>query len=357
MLIRRYLTQQLLGPVIGVFCFIVAVVAVFYMAQLLASAAQESWPVDAVLGMAGLRLVLYFDVLIPVAVLLGLVIGLGRVQQAHELTALASAGVGQAGVFRLMGIWILALCALVALFSMVLRPWGYGKFYEIETALAERLDVTRIESGRFQVGDDEWLIYAKTKQGDRLNDVFVHQLRPTGRSVLTATAMTQTLDDAGVIRLIFEGNVSSYTLPSQGSDQARQVVSRFNRLEVLVQPRLSNARDKIRRAMGMNDLWHSSRPIELAELQWRLVAPLSVLLMAWAAAGLVSQKPRAPRAIFVISALIVATLYFSALGVLVNWVEQSRLPAVPGVFLAPLLLASVLLVRAFFSNKPWQRLR
>ncbi|HEY7906425.1 MAG TPA: LptF/LptG family permease [Wenzhouxiangella sp.] len=357
MLIQRYLAKQLLGPVLGVFSFSVAVVAIFYMAQLLAWAAQESWPVDAVLGMAGLRLVLYFDVLIPVSVLLGLVIGLGRVQQAQELTALASAGVGQGGVFRLMGIWVLALCVLVALFSMVLRPWGYGQFYDIETAMAERLDITRIEPGRFQVGDDEWLIYAKTKQGSKLNDVFVHQLRPTGRGVLTATQMTQQLDDTGLIRLMFEGNVASYTLPTPGPNQSSQLVSRFDRLEVLVEPQPVNARDKIRRALAMDELWGTSRPIEVAELQWRLVTPLSVLLMAWAAAGLVTQRPRAPRAVFVVSALIVATLYFSALGVLVNWVEQSRLGALPGVFLAPLLLAFVLLVHAGFAKRPWRRWR
>lgn len=354
MLIQRYLAKQLLGPVIGVFSFTVAVVAVFYMAQLLAWAAQESWPVEAVLGMAGLRLVLYFDVLIPVSVLLGLVIGLGRVQQAHELTALASAGVGQGGVFRLMGIWILALCALVALFSMVLRPWGYGQFYDIEATLAERLDITRIEPGRFQVGDDEWLIYAKTKQDSKLSDVFVHQLRASGRGVLTANEMTQKLDESGLIRLMFEGNVASYTLPSTGLNPSQPLVSRFDRLEVLVEPQPVNARDKIRRAMAMSDLWRTQRPIELAELQWRLVTPLSVLLMAWAAAGLVSQKPRATRAVFVISALIVATLYFSALGVLVNWVEQSRLPPVPGVFLAPLVMVLALLVHAGVSNRSWR---
>lgn len=357
MLIQRYLAKQLLGPVIGVFSFAVVVVAVFYMAQLLASAALESWPLDVVLVMAGLRMVLYFDVLIPVSVVLGLVIGLGRVQQAHELTALASAGVGQGGVFRLMAIWILVLCVLVALLSMIVRPWGYSKAYEIEAALAERLDITRVEPGRFQVGDDQWLIYAQTKQGARLNDVFVNQLRSDGRGVLTAREMTQSVDEAGVIRLIFEGNVSSYSLPSSELNGSRQLVSRFDRLEILVEPQPVTARDKIRRALSMKELWNTSRPIELAELQWRLVTPLSVLLMAWAAAGLVTQKPRASRASFVIAALIVATVYFSVLGVLVNWVEQGRLGVLPGVFAAPLLLALLLFGRALLANEPWRRWR
>lgn len=351
MLIQRYLARQLLGPVAGVFSFAVVVVAIFYLAQLLAWAAMDSWPVDVVMAMAGLRLVLYFDVLIPVSVLLGLVIGLGRVQQAHELTALASAGVGPGGVFRLMAIWILALGVLVATLSMVVRPFGYGQFYEIEAGLAERLDITRVEPGRFQVGDDQWLIYAKSKEGNRLDDVFVHQRRPDGRGVLTAATMTQTADESGVMRLIFEGNVASYTLPVRPLDGPRELVSHFDQLEVLVEAQPVNTRDKIRRAMNMGELWTSSRPIEQAELQWRFVTPLSVLLMAWAASALVSRKPRAPRAVFIIGALTLATLYFSALGVLVNWVEQERLNPFPGVFLAPVLLGLLLLVNTIRQHQ------
>ena len=351
MLIQRYLAKQLLGPVAGVFSFAVVVVAIFYLAQLLAWAALESWPVDVVMAMAGLRLVLYFDVLIPVSVLLGLVIGLGRVQQAHELTALASAGVGPGGVFRLMAVWIVVLGVLVATLSTVIRPFGYAQFYEIEAGLAERLDITRVEPGRFQVGDDQWLIYARGKEGNRLDDVFVHQLRPDGRGVLTAATMTQSVDESGVMRLIFEGNVASYTLPAKPLDGPRQLVSHFNELEVLVEAQPISTRDKIRRAMGMSELWASARPIELAELQWRLVTPLSVLLMAWAASALVSRKPRAPKAAFIIAALILATVYFSALGVLVNWVEQGRLSALPGVFIAPLLLGLMLTLNAFRQRK------
>lgn len=351
MLIQRYLAKQLFGPVAGVFSFSVVVVAIFYLAQLLAWAASESWPVDVVMAMAGLRLVLYFDVLIPISLLLGLVIGLGRVQQAHELTALASAGVGQGGVFRLMAVWILALCVLVAILSMAIRPLGYGQFYQIEAGLAERLDITRVEPGRFQVGDDQWLIYARGKEGNRLNDVFVHQRRSDGRGVLTAATMTQSLDQSGLMRLIFEGNVASYTLPAKPTSGPRQLVSHFDELEVLVEAQPINARDKIRRAMSMAELWVSSRPIEQAELQWRLVTPLSVILMAWAASALVTRKPRAPKAVFIIAALTVATLYFSALGVLVNWVEKGRLDAFPGVFIAQLLMGFILLLNSLRLHK------
>lgn len=355
MIVKGYLARRIFSPVLGVFVFCVVVVAIFYLAQILGFASNDSWPLDAVLRMAALRLVLYFDVLIPVAVLIGMVIGLGRVSQTHELTALANAGVSKAQFFRLIAWPILALCLGVLLLSTVFRPWGYSHFYAVEASLAARLDMTRIEPGRFQVGDDEWLIYADRKEDGVLHDVFVHQLKPTGRGLLTAKRLVQTVDDDGVMRLRFDGQVSSYTLPADGAG-SRRLVSEFESLDVLVEAKEAATREKIRRALPLGKLIASSRPIEVAEWQWRLVTPLSVLLLAWSASLLGSNRPRTHRGIFIFVALGVATLYFSAVGVLVNWVEQARLPAWPGVFLAPLSLA-VLLALLTLGQSRWRIMR
>lgn len=215
--------------------------------------------------------------------------------------------------------------------------------------------MTRIEPGRFQVGDDEWLIYADRKEDGVLHDVFVHQLKPTGRGLLTAKRLVQTVDDDGVMRLRFDGQVSSYTLPADGAG-SRRLVSEFESLDVLVEAKEAATREKIRRALPLGKLMASSRPIEVAEWQWRLVTPLSVLLLAWSASLLGSNRPRTHRGIFIFVALGVATLYFSAVGVLVNWVEQARLPAWPGVFLAPLSLA-VLLALLTLGQSRWRIMR
>jgi len=345
-LIQRYLARRLLAPALGVFVFSIVVVAVFYLAQLLNQAALDGWPLGVVLGMAGLRLVLYFDVLIPVSLLIGLVVGLGRVQQSHELTALASAGIGKARLVGMVAGWIALLALLVAVLSMVVRPWGYSKFYEIEAGLAERLDVATIEPGRFQVGDETWLIYAQGSNGTTLQDVFVHQKRPRGRGVLTAQQMTQVAESDGLVRLQFRGAVSSYLLSFEGEEMPQELASQFESLDVLVEPQLPSVRQKVRRALSVQQLFGSSRPIEIAELQWRFVTPISVVLLACMGFVLSSSKPRVQRAAFVFAALVVATLYFSLLGVVVNWVELGRLAPSPGVFLAPLVTAGLLVVWA-----------
>ncbi len=339
MLIERYLARAMLRPAWGVLLFLVAVVAVFYSARLLGQAATENLPVESVLAMAALRLLLYLDVLIPVAVLLGGVIGLSRIHQANELTALHAAGLSRFQMFRTLGFWLLGVVLLVAALSMAVRPWGYGIFYDIEAQLAKQLDITRLEPGRFQVGDAEWLIYAQQREGTTLKDVFVHQRTASRKTVFTAEEMTQTVDPDGLIRLRFKGDISSHTLPIMDQrEREDDLVAAFDELTVLVEPKPMAARQKIRRAMSMARLAGAKAPIEIAEWQWRWVAPLSVLVMALSVGTLVSTKPRGHRAWGLFGALVLATVYFSGVGVLVNWVERGTLPPTPGVFLAPALV-------------------
>lgn len=342
MLIQRYLARRLLSPVVGVFAFSVVVVAVFYLAQVLNWAASDGWPIQVVLAMAGLRLLLYFDVLIPVAVLVGMVVGLGRIHQANELVALASVGVGRGRLISMMMGWMLLFALLVALISMVVRPWGYGQIYDIEAALADRLDITQVEPGRFQVGDASWLLYAKERHNNELRDVFVHQLRKDGRGLLTAETLTQQAEQTGLTRLILRGDVSSYLMTQAKThglhSSSRPIIGHFDQLDVLVETQPLPVRDKIRRALPMSALFGADQAIEHAELQWRWVTPISVLALFWLAMVLVSSKPRAQRAIAIFAALIAGTLYFSALGVLVKWVEQGQVGFFPGVFAAPMVL-------------------
>lgn len=353
MLIQRYLLRRLFGPAGGVFLFSVVVVAVFYLAQILGWATGDGWPLSAVLTMAGLRLVLYFDVLIPASLLIGMVVGMGRIQQSHELTALVSAGIAQHQILKIMG-WGVALVAIgVACLSTQLRPWGYSEFYTVEASLAARLDVTRVEPGRFQVGDEEWLIYAGGKEGEQLRDVFVHQLRESGRGLLTAKSLRQWVGEDGLVRLAFDGDVTSYRLPKPTQQNTRQVIGQFDSFEIVLEPKQVAGREKIRRALPMSELWGTQRPIEQAELQWRLVTPLSVVLLAWLATLLVSTTPRRHRNVYLLVAILTVSLYFSALGVLVNWVEQGRFLGGLGVFWAPVILFIVTSGLAMARHQRW----
>jgi lipopolysaccharide export system permease protein len=347
LIIERYLAREILRPVLGVFLFLLIVVLVFYASQLLARAAVEGLPINVIGTMAGLRLGLYLDVLIPVSLLLGIVIGLGRLQSAHEVVALAAAGAGRRRILFALGFWLLLLALLVAAMSMFFRPWAYATIYALEREIAAELNIERVEPGRFQVGDQQWLIYAEGRSEGGLDRVMVHQRLPDYHGMIRARRLEQVAEGEELIRLIFSGDVQSYRVEPGGDD----LIGRFERFEVVFQSRPPPRRAQLRRAMSTLSLARSEEPIEVAELHWRLVSPISVLVLALAAVAMSRINPRLGQSARVLSASVVATVYFSLLSVLINWLELATLPTWPGAFLAPLTVLLVLMIRYWLVQR------
>jgi len=348
LIIERYLAREILRPVLGVFVFLMVVVLVFYASQLLGRAAIEGLPMEIVGRMAILRLGLFLDVLLPISLLLGIVMGLGRLQSAHEVVALAAVGAGRRRILSALGFWILLLALLVAAMSMVFRPWAYATLYDLERSMAAELNLERVEPGRFQVGDQQWLIYAEGRSAGGLDEVMVHQRLDDLSGILRARRLEQQDDGDGVIRLVFSGDVRSYRIESQGEND---LIGRFDQFEVVFEGRPPPRRAQIRRAMSTWSLMKSDVPIEIAELHWRLVSPISVLVLALAAVAMSRINPRLGQSARVLSASVVGTIYFSFLGMLINWLERGAIDAWPGVFFAPMAVLVVLMIRYWLVQR------
>lgn len=351
LILERYLSREVLRPMIGLSVFLLAVVLIFYASRFLGRAATDGLPMELVGLMVGLRLGLFLDVLIPCALLLGMLIGFGRLQSAHETDAVISSGVAPSRFFRLLGAYVGLVALVVLALSGWFRPWAYQTLYQLEAEMAADLTVERIEPGRFQVGGRHWLIYAEGRDDQGLTDVMIHY-RDDGqaaeqpewigdtRSLLTAQRMQQRVDEDGLVRLQLTGQVRSYSL-----DQARvhDMVASFDQLELIMQPLPLIEREQVRRALSMPALWRHAGRMEQAELQWRLVAPATVLVFAFTAFTLGRRPPRSQSSWPILAGLVVATAYFSVLGVFISAVEQARISAWPGAFWAPMGLLAVMM--------------
>lgn len=346
--IERYLARQILRPVIGMFVFLLVVVLLFYSSQYLAQAALERLSLVVVGKLAALKLGIFMDVLIPSALFLGIVLGLGRLQTDYEVTALAAAGAGRwrfvAAVF-----WMaVVLAVLVGMFTILVRPWAYTHLYEFQSRLAVRVDLERVEPGRFEIGDEHWLIFAERSRGDRLERVMVQQRLPEFQNLLRAERLHQETGPDDMLKLVFSGNVHTYRLDRTGGVD---VVGRFDNVQLLFTPPPPRTRERRRRALDITELVASSDPLALAEFQWRLLGPVTVILLALAAVALSRINPRHGQSARVITATLFVTGYFMLLSTLMHWLELGRIPPWPGIFWLPLVLGAALVVRFWFVQR------
>ena len=346
--IERYIASQLLRPVIGVFFVVVVVVLAFYFSQYLADAVVERLSLQAVAQLATLKVTLFFDVLIPGAMFLGLIVGLGRLQSGYEITALAAAGVGRQSIIRAVLLIALAGLVLAGLLTHLYRPWAYEHLYAMEGAMAARVDLDRVEPGRFEIGDEQWMIFAERRDGEALANVLVHQRLPTYRNLLRAERLEQRARADGTIALDFVGNVRFYRL-EQGGDA--DLVNRSDTLTIVLDPPPPVERNRIRRALAFGRLISAAGALEWGELQWRTMMPLSVVLLTFTALALARINPRHGQASKLVTASVVVALYFSVIGTLADRVDSGTIPIWPGLFWLPLVLTPLLVL------KLWQQWR
>lgn len=340
--IERYLAAEIARPVAGALLGMVIVVLVFYASKVMAEAAADRFSMAVVGQLVLLRLGMYMDVLVPVALLLGVVLALGRLQTGHEMTAIAAVGAGRRRLLVALAGPALALALLVAAVSLLYRPWAYATLYRIEAEIATQIDLAKIEPGRFTPLSREWLLFAERRDGDELAQVLVQQRQADTVNLVRAERLYQETDAPDRQRLVFAGNVRFYRL---GADGRGDLLGRFDRLQVVFTPPPPPARERVRRTLPLAQLRASKDRMYTAELQWRLLAPLSVLVLALAGVTLGRIDPRRGQSARVLSASLVATLYFSVLGVLMNWLEQGRLAPWPGVFWLPVAALALLALR------------
>ncbi len=345
--IERHIAREVIKPVIGTLIVLVAVVVAYYAAEYLGQAAAEQLPARVVVMLTALRIGVFLDVILPAALFLGIVLGLGRLQSDYEITALAAAGGGRRHVIKALAIPALLVALAVLILAGWFRPYAYATLYDVESRLAVRVDLSRVEPGRFHVGDEEWMIFAEGRYGDMLRDVVVQQSTNGQAHLIRSRFLHQEADADDRYRLVFTGGVSSYRLGGEGAN----LEGRFSTLTVRFDPPLPPTRQEMRRALTGTELLASGGPVEMAEFQWRAVAPVSAILLALAGVGLSRINPRMGQSARILTASLVMVLYFAVLGVAVSWVESGQIPVALGIWPVPGGFLAVLAVRFWISQR------
>ncbi len=92
------------------------------------------------------------------------------------------------------------------------------------------------------------------------------------------------------------------------------------------------------------ELWHSTIPVDQAELQWRLTLPLATIIVAFMALPLSHTNPRSGRYGKLAVALILYLLYSNLLAVGKTWIVQEKVPVWVGTWWVHLIAIIITLL-------------
>lgn len=345
MLIRRYLIREICAPFIALCGVLVLILSTYSAAHYLGDAVAGELPPAMVGRMVLLKLLLTLELLIPIALYLSVVIGLGRLYHDHESLALAAAGIGESRYLEAV-FWVgLVMAVLVGVLALEVRPWAYQQTYIIKAQLEAEFDLAQIQPGRFlRGGDSGYTVYSETrKPGDTLSlgQVFLqHRSADTTRLIVAQEAWQKDADGDFPALQFRDGRV--YDLDVDGTADRSL---RFQTLDITLEAYADVPVPQRRKATATLALLGADDPEDIAELQWRFSRPVLTVLLAALAVPLARSRPRQGRYARTLLAVLVCVVYFTLDALARTLVERELVPAVPGLWwVAGLLLLSLMVL-------------
>jgi LPS export ABC transporter permease LptG/LPS export ABC transporter permease LptF len=165
--IHRYVFRETLGPTLVAFFTYTGFMLVRGLVQLSDLVLQSEQPMRDAGFLLALSVPHIVVLTIPVALLLGLLVGIGRMSADSELVALRSAGIDLVRLYVPIGLLCTAACATTLFLMLEVVPRTNELLYTMKLRLSSYAVVQRIHAGVFSPEMGGFRIYAERASNDR----------------------------------------------------------------------------------------------------------------------------------------------------------------------------------------------
>jgi len=321
-ILQRYVWREFAANFLGVTVVLFAILFIYQIGAVLARAAELQYPRGVVFELFALGAVQNVAVLLPFGLLLGIVLGLGRLYHDSELTAAQACGFGPWRLYVPVIALVLPVTLLALWLNLALAPAAAVREGALR-AEAVRAGLTLpLEAGHFRsLAGGGTVVYARRADADgELHDVFIKRGSGQVVEVTTARRARRALSADGQTQIItlYDGERHEGV---PGSRQMRVIRFAEQQLPVVLPP-LSPQADRPDR-MPTALLWRSGAARERSELQWRLGLAVMGVVLAVCAVPLARLRPRQGRYARVWLAVLLFALYANLASAMRVWMERA----------------------------------
>jgi lipopolysaccharide export system permease protein len=357
-ILDRYILREVVISWLSVTGVLLAILITNQVARVLERAAESQYPRGVVLELILLGAVQNLSMIVPVGMLLGIVLALGRLYHDSEMTAAQACGTGARPVVLPVLAMTAVLGALLAVLSLQVGPAAAGRMLALRSEALRAGQFSPITAGKFRTfGGGSTVVYAQGAEKDgTLTRVFVERDRGDHLEIALAQRATHAYSEDGNLQVItlydgerFEG------IP--GERRFRIVRFAENTIPVRL-PALGGGAVALE-GLATSVLAASDAPAQRGELQFRIALPLMAVVLAIIAVPLARLRPRQGRfarvgyailIFFVYIQLTIAGKMWIARGVTPEWLGLWWVHAVVGA-----LAATILLVPRLFAKSRYRR--
>jgi lipopolysaccharide export system permease protein len=354
-ILDRYILREVLVSWLSVSGVLLAILIPYQVARVLERAAESQYPRGVVFELIALGAVQNLSLILPVGLLLGIVLGLGRLYHDSEMSAAQACGAGARPILiPVLGFTALLTVLLTAL-SLQVSPAASSRMLGLRQEALRAGQFAPIAPGKFSTfGGGSTVVYAQAADPDgTLRRVFVQRSRGRKLEIALAQRATHSYSEGGDLQIITLYDGERYEgIP--GERRFRIVRFSENSIPVRLPPASGGAMAVQGLATGA--LAASAEPRHRAELQWRIALPIMAVVMALIAVPLARLAPRQGRYARVGYAVLIFFVYINLLIAGKTWIEKGVTPGWLGLWWVHVVVAA-LAVGILYSPRGLARIR
>jgi LPS export ABC transporter permease LptF/LPS export ABC transporter permease LptG len=343
-ILTRYILREVLShALIGVAVF-TCVIFLLDLERILEVVVRNSAPLPSVAEIFFLTMPGALTVTIPMAVLVGILIGLSRLAADSEVTAMRASGIGPGTFVRIIAIFVVVAWVLALANNLVIAPRSARALARLQNKLKSSQVSFEIQPRVFYEDFKNLVLYVQdTSNGEGAalwKSIFVADIsNPSAPKITLAQSGVAVSEGVDRLRLHLVNGSQHETAPRQPSEYA---ISTFSETDIPIQlPAVQNPSSTVTPAaemstpellQRMHDNGPARRPFAI-EFHRRLALPTACLVLALVGIPLgLSAKKGGKSTGFVLTIGLVFLYYFFSLAGM-SMARQGKIGAAPGLWL------------------------
>jgi lipopolysaccharide export system permease protein len=338
--VQRYVLREVVQTWLAVTGVLVAILLSNQLSRVLGRAASDEYGRHVVFDLIALGAIMNLSVIVPVGLLLAIVLALGRLYHDSEMTALQGCGYAPSRMLGPLSGFAVLIAVGLAWLAFVQVPRADQQAQLLRQSAVKEAQFGQLDAGRFRSflsGGGDAVFYAeRVDEEGVLHNVFVR--REAAGRVELALADTATYSKAASNGMHFVTLYNGRRYEGvPGHDDFRVIEFREHGIPI-VTPEETAGTAQDPDTKPTSELWGSSSPVDIAQLQFRASSPIMALILTLVAVPLSRLRPRQGRYARVGFAIIVYFVYSNLLSASKVWVEKGSLPPAIGVWWVHVLL-------------------
>jgi lipopolysaccharide export system permease protein len=339
---RNVILRELVITSLAIFFVLVGITLTTQLVRLLGQAASGAITSTSVAALLGFTLVSYLSVVLSLTLFVAVLMTLTRSYRDSEMVVWFASGMSLTQWIRPVLAFAVPVAVVIALVSMVLRPWAVANSEELRRRLDSRDDVSAVTPGVFRESSRaERVFFVEAASGNEnlVRNVFVSSIQSGRHGVMVAARGFTEVAPNGDRFLVLQDGRRYEGEP--GTTEYR--IYEFERYAMRVQAGDAQ-RAPTEKSVATLDLVRNPTRRNLGELSFRLGIPLGALILALLAIPLSFVNPRAGRSMNLVLALLIYMSYANMLSIAQASIAQSRITFATGVLGVHTLMFALLLV-------------